>query len=226
MSLFKEKMAERLNESTELQKAFFEDMSYKMRNPLNAICGITEIVKKNSEKEFDKDQFMAYIDMLQESANELKFVVDECFSRYETIPASKDEANNESDYDILRNLRIMIVEDAEINQMVVKELLGSHGAIITVVENGHDAVELFTKSIFGTFDVILMDINMPVMDGYEATDRIRNSGHTQAKSIPIIAVTGDVYANDIQMALKSGMNAHVAKPYSLNNILSAIKNVL
>ena len=228
MLLFKhQKEDANISEYDKIQKAFFEDMSLKVRDPLNAMCGIAEIAKKNAENNYDKDQIISYLSMLQDSATELKQIIDECFSKYETIPADTAESNKEvNDFDFINNLRVLVAEDTEVNQMVVRELLSSHGAIVTTVKNGQEAVDAFTKSIYGTYDLILMDINMPVMDGYEATDRIRHSDHKQAQTIPIVAVTGDVYVDDIQMALKVGMNAHVAKPYSFNKILNAVKNVM
>ena len=230
MIFFKEQKDERIaevEEASELQKAFFEEMSYKMRNPLNAICGIAEIARKNVKENFDREEILQYIDMLMESTQELKEVVDECFSRYERIPeATVDEVNQDDEYQILNNLRVMVAEDSDVNRVVVKQLLCDKGAIVTEVSNGQEAVDLFTRSIFGTYDMILMDINMPNMDGYEATDRIRSSSHPQAKTIPIIAVTGDVYAEDIKMALKSGMNAHIAKPYSFDKLYATIKSVM
>ena len=95
-----------------------------------------------------------------------------------------------------------------------------------VCDSGKEAVDMFKESITGKFDVILMDINMPGMDGYEATDAIRASEHPQAKTIPIIAMTAEALPDDIQTALKAGMNGHISKPINADKIISAIKRVL
>ncbi|MEG2381429.1 MAG: response regulator, partial [Oscillospiraceae bacterium] len=82
--------------------------------------------------------------------------------------------------------------------------------------NGEEALEKFEISKPGTYSAIIMDIQMPIMDGYEATKKIRRSDHTQAKTIPIIAMTANVFAEDVQKALTSGMNAHISKPISID----------
>lgn len=206
---------------------FIEDMSYKIRDPLNAICGIAEIMKKQIAKDIDNEQLVEYIDMLQESSNELKKVVDDCFEAYENQSINEDEEIIIDDnYSTLNNMRIMVAEDSEANTAIVKQMLTSHGAIVTTVANGKEAVELFEKSLFGTYDIILMDVKMPVMDGYEATDRIRHSEHPQGKTIPIIAVTGEVFVEDIHMAMKAGMDAHIGKPYSFDKMYATIKSII
>lgn len=86
------------------------------------------------------------------------------------------------------------------------------GAAVTIVENGLQCTELFTGSAKGRFDAILMDIQMPVMNGYEAAQAIRSSTHPQSVTIPIIAMTANAFAEDIKNALSAGMNAHIAKP--------------
>ena len=134
-------------------------------------------------------------------------------------------ANSEDKHEILRNLRILIIEDSELNQMIFKELLEAHGAIISVADNGAEGYKLFIDSITGTFDVIFMDIKMPKMDGNQTTEKIRMSSHPQAKSIPIIALSADVFADDINNAIKSGMDAHVGKPISLDKIELTLKKV-
>lgn len=89
---------------------------------------------------------------------------------------------------------------------------GKTGAAVTIVENGLQCTELFTGSAKGSFDAILMDIQMPIMNGYEAAQAIRSSTHPQSATIPIIAMTANAFAEDIKNALSAGMNAHIAKP--------------
>lgn len=130
--------------------------------------------------------------------------------------------NKNVESSILEKLRVMVVEDSSVSRLIAKEMLESRGSIVTTCNSGEEAVKLFAGSITGTFDVIFMDINMPGMDGYEATDAIRQCDHPQAKSIPIIAMTAEALAKDVQMALKAGMNAHISKPISIDKIVCAI----
>lgn len=107
---------------------------------------------------------------------------------------------------------LLLAEDHPINQKVAELILEKTGAAVTIVENGLQCTELFTGSAKGSFDAILMDIQMPVMNGYEATKVIRSSTHPQSATIPIIAMTANAFAEDIKNALSAGMNAHIAKP--------------
>lgn len=107
---------------------------------------------------------------------------------------------------------LLLAEDHPINQKVAELILEKTGAAVTIVENGLQCTELFTGSAKGRFDAILMDIQMPVMNGYEAAQAIRSSTHPQSATIPIIAMTANAFAEDIKNALSAGMNAHIAKP--------------
>ena len=107
---------------------------------------------------------------------------------------------------------LLLAEDHPINQKVAELILEKTGAAVTIVENGLQCTELFTGSAKGRFDAILMDIQMPVMNGYEAAQAIRSSTHPQSVTIPIIAMTANAFAEDIKNALSAGMNAHIAKP--------------
>lgn len=107
---------------------------------------------------------------------------------------------------------LLLAEDHPINQKVAELILEKTGAAVTIVENGLQCTELFTGSAKGRFDAILMDIQMPVMNGYEAAQAIRSSTHPQSATIPIIAMTANAFDEDIKNALSAGMNAHIAKP--------------
>lgn len=107
---------------------------------------------------------------------------------------------------------LLLAEDHPINQKVAELILEKTGAAVTIVENGLQCTELFTGSAKGSFDAILMDIQMPIMNGYEAAQAIRSSTHPQSATIPVIAMTANAFAEDIKNALSAGMNAHIAKP--------------
>lgn len=210
------------------EKKFVSELSYNVRNPLNTICGLTEITRKNIINGCDKETLLSYVDILGDAATELQQTIDHFFECFESGNYSMIHKDTEENVDstILNNLRILLVEDSSVSQLIAKEMLESKGAIVTMCDDGKEAVELFGKSITGTYDVILMDINMPGVDGYEATDAIRTGSHPQAKKVPIIAMTAEALPDDIQMALKVGMNAHISKPINIEKIVSAIKRVL
>lgn len=113
-------------------------------------------------------------------------------------------------------IRFLIAEDNEINAEVLQELLEDEGAKMDIVENGKLALEKFENSKPGYYDMILMDVQMPVMNGYDASRAIRLCGHPDAEDIPIVAMTANAFMEDVQEALNAGMNAHVAKPVNMN----------
>jgi signal transduction histidine kinase/CheY-like chemotaxis protein len=122
----------------------------------------------------------------------------------------------------LKGMRVLLVEDNELNMEIAQELLEDEGVTVTTAENGQIAVDTFTNAPAGSFDAILMDVMMPVMNGHEATRTIRASNHPEAKTIPIIAMTANAYQEDVQAALQAGMDAHVAKPIETDLLFSVL----
>ena len=116
----------------------------------------------------------------------------------------------------MEGLNILAAEDNPINAEILEELLDDEGVKCTIVENGKLAVEAFEKSEPGTYDMIFMDVQMPIMNGHEASKAIRASRHPDAKKIPIIAMTANAFDDDKKMAQDAGMNAHVAKPIDMD----------
>lgn len=128
---------------------------------------------------------------------------------------------------ILKGMKFLAAEDNELNGMILAELLTSAGAECIIKRDGKQVVEEFEKSEQGRFDAILMDIQMPVMNGYDATRAIRKCDHPDRKSIPIIAMTANVFTEDVQKSFDAGMSAHLPKPVDmveLERILAEIKN--
>ncbi len=117
---------------------------------------------------------------------------------------------------------ILLVEDNELNMDIAEMLLADVGANITKAVNGQQAVDIFNGNPPGTFDLILMDVMMPIMNGYEATKCIRSSEREDAKEIPIIAMTANAFVEDIEKAKQAGMNAHLAKPLDIHKMLTVI----
>ena len=132
---------------------------------------------------------------------------------------------HETDSDILDGMRILCAEDNELNAEILMELLKLEGAECTICENGKRILEAFEQSVPGEYDMILMDVQMPVMNGYEATEAIRRSSHEQAKTIPIIAMTANAFSEDMQHSLAAGMNAHISKPVDMKLLKKTIRNI-
>ena len=128
--------------------------------------------------------------------------------------------------DVLKGKKILIAEDNELNAEILTELLEMTGASCQVVGNGKEALNMFADSKPGRYDVILMDVQMPVMDGYEATRAIRSSRHPQAKAIPIIAMTANAFSEDVKDAMDAGMDEHVAKPIDMDRLKAVIKEII
>ena len=124
---------------------------------------------------------------------------------------------------ILTGRRILLVEDNEINQEIAREWMTELGAQVETAWNGREAVERFGSSPVGYYDLILMDIQMPVMNGYDAAKAIRASDRRDARSIPVFAMTADAFSEDIALAKAAGMNSHLAKPLDLTVVLREIK---
>ena len=140
-------------------------------------------------------------------------------------PTEIHEENKTAKEDI-RGLHLMLAEDNELNAEIAEMMLADQGAEITVVRDGKEAVDLFRDSAEGTFDAILMDIMMPVMDGLTAARKIRAMDRPDARKIPIIAMTANAFKEDEEKCLKAGMNAHLAKPIEITKLLETLKENL
>lgn len=126
----------------------------------------------------------------------------------------------------MSGLRVLAAEDNEINAEILNELLQMEGIECEILPDGQAALERFLQSAPGDYDMIFMDVQMPVMNGYEATRAIRASEHPLAKTIPIIAMTANAFEEDRQMALKAGMNAHTAKPLDMDKLKAIVVSLL
>lgn len=143
-----------------------------------------------------------------------------------TISKNNTEDSIPKDKNLFLGRRFLIAEDNDINAEILCGLLDLYGAEYTVEENGEKAVSAFSSAAPGTYDAIIMDIQMPKMNGYEATRAIRNIGNPESKTIPIIAMTANAFAEDIQSALDSGMNAHISKPVDVSILLNTLNRLL
>lgn len=138
---------------------------------------------------------------------------------------SKKLTDDVLDHDFTGN-RILVAEDNELNLEIVTEILSMTGLNIETAENGKLCLEKFCKSANGYYDLIFMDIQMPVMNGYEATAAIRASNHPQAQTIPVIAMTANAFSTDVRAAYDAGMNGHISKPIDINNVMKTLEEHL
>ena len=122
----------------------------------------------------------------------------------------------------LSGVQVLLVEDNELNSEIAETFLKDAGAVVTKAYNGQQAVYTFDQAPAGKFDVILMDVMMPVMDGYEATRKIRSLSKPEAKTVPIIAMTANAFAEDVEESRSAGMNEHISKPLDLDKVKATI----
>ncbi len=146
-----------------------------------------------------------------------------------TIPfmLDKDYAQAETEQDSqptvsLTGKRILVAEDNELNLEIARFLLENEGILVTAAKNGREAVEQFAGAETGHFDLILMDIMMPELDGLSAAQQIRQMDRPDAKTVPIVAMTANAFAEDIERSRAAGMNEHISKPLDENRLFETI----
>lgn len=196
--------------SSEFQKHLFEPFSQEMRSDSSETRGTglgLSIVKKllslmNCEIKVHSESGKGTTFSLR---GEFDCVREKTLSTDAQAPAAQDTAN-------LTDMHILLCEDHPLNQEIAKKLLSEKGALVSVAEDGRQGVEAFASSAPGFYHAILMDVRMPVMDGLTAARQIRELNRTDAKTVPIIAMTADAFTVDVQKCLDAGMNDHIAKP--------------
>lgn len=129
---------------------------------------------------------------------------------------------SEMNDDVLAGMKVLIVEDNELNRDIVQEVLKERGLIVTEAADGQVAVDLFCGNPPRTFDVVLMDVHMPVLDGVSATRQIRAMERPDAKTIPILALTANDCEEDIRLTREAGMNDHLTKPFDMEKIFRVL----
>jgi len=153
---------------------------------------------------------------------DVEFELAEGWESQEDKKEQNDSKNRRFDF---TGKRVLIVEDNEINEEILEELLHMEGALTESAGNGQEAVDRWEESSPGYYDLILMDVQMPVMSGYEAAAVIRNQDRPDAKTIPIIALTANAFSEDKNKALAAGMNAHVTKPIDMTKLYDVLGEV-
>ena len=164
--------------------------------------------------------------MIAGSGNHNVFICDECIELCSEILeeelGKQEEEETEEEETSIEGMKILLVEDNDLNLEVAQYILEDAGAEIIVARNGLESVELFEQSESDSFDVILMDVMMPVMDGLTATKRIRKLKRKDARTVPVIAMTANVFNEDIIAAKEAGMNEHIAKPLDFDKLIHTL----
>lgn len=217
-------IAEEANQS---KSRFLSNMSHDMRTPMNAIVGFTTLLDNESK---NPEKVQEYTKKIAFSSQHLLRLINDVLDMSK-IEAGKMKLTLEEENmdEIIENIDALVRPQMVLRRQkfeIIVELLKMEGAECTVCENGQLAVETFTASEENTINLILMDVQMPVMNGYEATKAIRSSGHPMAETIPIIAMTANAFVEDIHDALDAGMDAHVAKPVDMKVLKETVAQVI
>lgn len=217
-------IAEEANQS---KSRFLSNMSHDMRTPMNAIVGFTTLLDNESK---NPEKVQEYTKKIAFSSQHLLGLINDVLDMSK-IEAGKMKLTLEEENmdEIIENIDALVRTKMVLRRQqfeIIVELLKMEGAECTVCENGQLAVETFTASEENTINLILMDVQMPVMNGYEATKAIPSSGHPMAETIPIIAMTANAFVEDIHDALDTGMNAHVAKPVDMQVLKETVAQVI
>ena len=211
----------------EENRQIFSRVSRDIRTPLTSILGFSEMAEKHMD---DQERLSEYLYKIRIGSQNLLSVLGElpedrvkplentAVDAAEPQKAPVETANRKPlpDQDILNEKRILLAEDNRLNLEIAVDLLTDLGVMTEAAENGLEAVKAIREHEKGYYDLILMDIQMPVMDGYEATREIRKTA--MGAKIPIFALSADVSAEDQKRSLEAGMNGHLAKPISAKEL--------
>lgn len=230
--------------ANDAKSTLLSSISHDIRTPLNDITGLTAITRKKID---NKKKVLDNLDKIEKACNEMLNPINEVLNLIdsETKAKKNKNSNKPSDHEIsndipvaqvisngpkpernITGISILIVEDNELNREIAAELLSEQGAIVDVAEDGLVALNKIQNSRPEEYDLVLMDIQMPVLDGYEATKAIRAIADSNISSIPIVAMTANAFETDKDMALECGMDGFVTKPIDMNDLLDTIKDVI
>ena len=215
--------------SEEFQKQIFAPFSRETNSVTNKIqgTGLGMAITKNLV------DLMGGIIKLESSPGkgstftvELSFTLPEKEDSDTSAYTKQSINSNDIPESVMSGLLFLVAEDNELNAEILTELLDMEGARCELAENGLEAVEMFSKSEPGYYDMILMDVQMPLMNGYDATRKIRSLKHPEASTIPIVAMTANTFAEDVRNAMDSGMDGHLAKPIDMNAVKDMVGKLI
>ena len=208
--------------SKEFQKKMFVPFEQEYNEFTNKVqgTGLGLTIVKNLV-----DMMDGTIECQSEPMKGTTFIID--FERdIQNIDEEKDNLEEKTDESILEGKNVLLAEDNDINAAVAIEILKAHGMNVEWAKDGQEVVDKYLRSVKGEYDIILMDVRMPKLDGMQATKIIRNSSHEEAKDIPIVAMTADAFDEDIKRTMQAGMNEHLTKPIDIKVLISTLISLL
>ena len=208
--------------SKEFQKKMFVPFEQEYNEFTNKVqgTGLGLTIVKNLV-----DMMDGTIECQSEPMKGTTFIID--FERdIQNIDEEKDNLEQKTDESILEGKNVLLAEDNDINAAVAMEILKAHGMNVEWAKDGQEVVDKYLRSVKGEYDIILMDVRMPKLDGMQATKIIRNSSHEEAKDIPIVAMTADAFDEDIKRTMQAGMNEHLTKPIDIKVLISTLISLL
>lgn len=210
--------------SSEYLSRIYDSFSREERTTVNTIQG-TGLGMSIVKSLVDLMGGSINVDSIQGKGTQFVVVLDFKISERNEKREEKPETVELDENTGLKGMHFLCAEDNELNAEILSELLEIEGASCEICENGQVIVERFEQSKPGEFDMILMDVQMPIMNGYEATKAIRNGTHPLAKTISIIAMTANAFSEDIQNSLNAGMDAHVSKPVDMKTLIKTVHSI-
>lgn len=207
------------NQKEKIIQALLAEISHEIFTPLHAITGYATLAQLHED---DVERVREYHKKILEASSQLEQVLR---GKMQSPLPNRLELESDS-VETLKGKKILLAEDNEVNREIAQEILGEVGLQVDSVENGRAAVDRLCEAPAGYYGVILMDIQMPGMNGYEATAEIRRLKDPVLSGIPIIAMTANAREEDVQAAKNAGMNAHVAKPVDFQRLFALLKQYL
>lgn len=188
------------------------------------LCLVDQEISEHQENEraIDEMNHMIHVEKISRPVSQ-SVIYNLLVKHFGQSQQSAESAHTQID---LKGMRVLLAEDNDMNMEIATDILTKAGLIVTGVRDGKEALDTFEASEEGTFQAILMDIQMPVMDGYEATRRIRKSSHPQSHRIPIIAMTANAFTEDVSAAFAAGMNDHISKPINFEKLYQSLQKIL
>jgi CheY-like chemotaxis protein len=207
--------------SEEFQKHLFEQFSRENSSTVSGIpgTGLGMAITKSIV-----DRMGGTISVKSRLGEGTEFVIDLKLPVYTSAPSESERQEAEAP-GIKKSLRLLLVEDNALNQEIAAEMLSDCGFTVAIANNGKEALDMIKNAEPDDYDAVLMDIQMPVMNGYEATEKIRRLKDKRLSGIPIIAMTANAFEEDRKKALNAGMNDFVTKPIDIDKLLGALSSL-
>jgi CheY-like chemotaxis protein/HPt (histidine-containing phosphotransfer) domain-containing protein len=209
------------SEDSEGEKKLLSYLSHEIKTPLNAILGSVELIQKLDPTGEQKK----YLKIIYSAGEAILSLMDDVLGVSRVSIANYEVNNSISNSEIeerVKDTRILLVEDIETNRVVAVNILKNYDICVECATNGAEALEMLSNS---DYDLILMDISMPIMDGYEATKRIRNNFPTPKREVPILALTASALTDSRDKIFSAGMNGYISKPVKSYELLRAIESL-